>query len=250
MRRASDLRAFLGSGSLVRVLLPRQSATRTSSARVAILRLGLGSYRAKIQPGANRSLGRSPNRATAICGGYLWWGLIPCCGGSSIIRRNILGWRSSWHGDHSRWWPLRSPTRWPASPGHCWPAAATTERHGLRQRVSKKGWPTGGEVASVRSRTARVMMTLMRNGRDRRSENPLRATRGKNACFCLGPISGSHQGQQPKRLHSKAEYMAAPERFAETSDSFPLHRGRRPYMMRNGRDRRTKLFLLIEVKQT
>src|SRR5262245_19458962 len=155
MGRASDLRAFLGSGSLVRVLLPRQSATRTSSARVAILRLGLGSYRAKIQPGANRSLGRSPNRATAICGGYLWWGLIPCCGGSSIIRRNILGWRSSWHGDHSRWWPLRSPTRWPALPGHCWPAAATTERHGLRQRVSKKGWPTGGEVASVRSRTAR-----------------------------------------------------------------------------------------------
>jgi hypothetical protein len=24
--------------------------------------------------------------------------------------------------------------------------------------------------------------------------------------------------------------MAAPERFAEASDSFPLHRGRRPYM--------------------
>jgi len=86
------------------------------------------------------------------------------------------------------------------------------------------------EVASVRSRTARVMMTLMRNGRDRRSENPFRATRGKNACFCLGPISGSHQGQRPKRLHSKAGYMAAPERFAKTSDSFPLHRGRRPYM--------------------
>src|SRR5262249_62369820 len=81
MRRASGLRAFLGSGFLVRVLLPRQSATRTSSARVVILRLGLGSYRAKIQLGANRSLGRSPNRATAICGGYLWGGLIPCWGG-------------------------------------------------------------------------------------------------------------------------------------------------------------------------
>jgi len=26
-------------------------------------------------------------------------------------------------------------------------------------------------------------------------------------------------GQQPKRLHSKAGYMAAPERFAQTSDS-------------------------------
>src|ERR1700738_1420292 len=38
------------------------------------------------------------------------------------------------------------------------------------------GWPEEAirwenEVASVRSRSARVMMTLMRNGRDRRSEN-------------------------------------------------------------------------------
>src|SRR3984893_14119473 len=97
------------------------------------------------------------------------------------------------------------------------------------------GWPQEAirwenEVASVRSRTARVMMTLMRNGRDRRSENPRSATRGKNACLCLGPISGSHQGQQPQRLHSNAGYIAAPERFAKKSDSFPLHRGRRPYM--------------------
>src|SRR6476646_4045570 len=37
--------------------------------------------------------------------------------------------------------------------------------------------------------------------------------------FGWDPISGSHQGQQPKRLHSKAGYMAAPERFAETLDS-------------------------------
>src|SRR5262245_10232238 len=79
------------------------------------------------------------------------------------------------------------------------------------------------------------MKTLMRNGRDRRSENPLCATRGKSACLCLGPISGSHQGPQPERLHSEAEYMAAPERFAKTSDSFLLHCGRRPYMARSGR---------------
>src|SRR6516165_5180940 len=78
------------------------------------------------------------------------------------------------------------------------------------------------------------MKTLMRNGRDRRSENPRCATRGKSAYFWLGPISGSHQGPQPQRLHSEAGYMAAPERFADTPDSFPLHRGRRPYMMRNG----------------
>src|SRR5262249_53326866 len=59
----------------------------------------------------------------------------------------------------------------------------------------------------------------MRNGRDRRSENPRSATRGKSACFWLGPISGSHQGPQPERLHSEAGYMAAPERFAQPSDS-------------------------------
>src|SRR5262245_36237853 len=63
------------------------------------------------------------------------------------------------------------------------------------------------------------MKTLMRNGRDRRSDNPQRATRGKNACFCLGPISGSHQGPQPQRLHLEAGYMAAPERFAQPPDS-------------------------------
>ena len=53
----------------------------------------------------------------------------------------------------------------------------------------------------MRSRTARVMTTLMRNGRDRRSENPSGPTRYLSACYCPGPISGSHQGQQPLRLH-------------------------------------------------
>ena len=53
----------------------------------------------------------------------------------------------------------------------------------------------------MRSRTARVMTTLMRNGRDRRSENPSGPTRYLSACCCPGPISGSHQGQQPLRLH-------------------------------------------------
>ena len=77
----------------------------------------------------------------------------------------------------------------------------------------------------MRSQTARVMTTLMPNGRDCRSENPFRATRGKNACFCLGPISGSHQSPQPERLHSEAEYMTAPNDFAKTSDSFSCTAG-------------------------
>jgi hypothetical protein len=35
--------------------------------------------------------------------------------------------------------------------------------------------------------------------------------------------------------------MAAPERFAKRSDSFPLHRGRRPYMALDGSARASRL---------
>jgi hypothetical protein len=56
----------------------------------------------------------------------------------------------------------------------------------------------------------------MRNGQDRRSENPQWVTRIKSARKCLGPISGSHQGRRSKRPHSQAGYMTAPERFAES----------------------------------
>jgi hypothetical protein len=68
----------------------------------------------------------------------------------------------------------------------------------LRERASA-GISDPYEAAYVRSRTAGVMKTLMRNGRDRRTR--CGPSRGKNACSCLGPISGSHQGQRPQRLH-------------------------------------------------
>src|SRR6516165_2384183 len=66
------------------------------------------------------------------------------------------------------------------------------------------------------------MTTLMRSGRDRRSENPRCATRGKSACFWLGPISGLHQGPQPERLHLEAGYMTAPVSFREKVRFFSL----------------------------
>ena len=116
--------------------LPPRSQTRMPSGRGVILPPGLGSYRDKIQPGANRSLARSRNRVTAICGAFLWSGRIPCCGGPRRPRRNIRGWRSSWRGDRSRSWPLRSPTRWRAWPGRCWPGVAAIEY--LRSRQRKK----------------------------------------------------------------------------------------------------------------
>src|SRR5262245_8511577 len=67
-------------------------------------------------PGANRSLGRFPSRATATCGAFSWSVRIRYCGSPRRARRTIPGWRSFWHDDRSRSWLLRSPTRWRASP--------------------------------------------------------------------------------------------------------------------------------------
>src|SRR3974377_1752488 len=63
------------------------------------------------------------------------------------------------------------------------------------------------------------MTTLMRNGRDRRSGKPANVPGEQRARAPVwDPISGSHQGRRPQRPHSKAVYMAAPERFADMSD--------------------------------
>src|SRR3954469_8112534 len=46
----------------------------------------------------------------------------------------------------------------------------------------------------------------------------------------MGPISGSHQGPQPQRLHREAGYMAAPVSFREKGRVFPLQSGPLPDM--------------------
>src|SRR3954469_3039012 len=53
----------------------------------------------------------------------------------------------------------------------------------------------------------------------------------------MGPISGSHQGPQPQRLHREAGYMAAPVSFREKVRVFPLQSGRRPYMCHARKER-------------
>src|SRR6202451_4796326 len=60
------------------------------------------------------------------------------------------------------------------------------------------------------------MKTLMRNGRDGRSENPFWATAKKERVVMFGTDHRITSGPAAKRLHSKAGYMAAPERFAES----------------------------------
>src|SRR3984957_13209130 len=60
------------------------------------------------------------------------------------------------------------------------------------------------------------MKTLMRNGRDRRSENPLLGHAKKERVLLFGTDQRITSGPAAKRPHSKAEYMTAPERFADS----------------------------------
>jgi hypothetical protein len=73
------------------------------------------------------------------------------------------------------------------------------------------------------------MKTLMRNGRDRRSENPSLGHAKKERVSLFGTDQRITSWPAARRPRSKAEYMTAPERFAD-SLRFLLHRGRRPYM--------------------
>src|SRR5262245_29424774 len=79
------------------------------------------------------------------------------------------------------------------------------------------------------------MKTLMRNGRDRRSENPSLGHAKQERVSLFGTDQRITSGPAARRPHSKAEYMTAPERFADSR--FLLHRGRRPYMTPTGPER-------------
>jgi hypothetical protein len=62
------------------------------------------------------------------------------------------------------------------------------------------------------------MKIMMRNGRDRRSENPFWATAKKERVVLVGTDQRITSGPAAKRLRSKAGYMAAPERFADSQN--------------------------------
>src|SRR6476660_5481245 len=60
------------------------------------------------------------------------------------------------------------------------------------------------------------MKTLMRNGRDRRSENPFLGHAKKERVGLFGTDQRITSGPAARRPHSKAEYMTAPESFADS----------------------------------
>src|SRR4051812_35033097 len=60
------------------------------------------------------------------------------------------------------------------------------------------------------------MKTLMRNGRDRRLENPFLGHAKKERVSLFGTDQRITSGPAARRPHSKAEYMTAPERFADS----------------------------------
>src|SRR5712672_4263602 len=60
------------------------------------------------------------------------------------------------------------------------------------------------------------MKTLMRNGRDRRSENPFLGHARKERVVLFGTDQRITSWPAARRPRSKAEYMTAPERFADS----------------------------------
>ena len=96
-------------------------------------------------------------------------------------------------------------------------------------------------VASVRPRTAGVMKTLMRNGRDRRSENPLLGHAKIERVLLIGTDQRITSGPAAKRPHPKAEYMTAPERFAD---------GQIPLAPRRARSRQLPNAQIAQYRQT
>src|SRR5258707_454729 len=68
-------------------------------------------------------------------------------------------------------------------------------------------------------------IVAMRNGRDRRSENPFLGHARKERVSLFGTDQRITSGPAATRLHSKAEYMTGPERFADSQSPLaPLTR--------------------------
>ena len=109
----------------------------------------LGLVPRQIRPAANRNLGRSPNRAIAIC--VASWSSVRMrsCGVPASIPKNIRGSHSSWRGVRLRSSRSRWPTKWRASLGPCWPRVEPTGRLSSRQREKVRQWED--ELASMRS---------------------------------------------------------------------------------------------------
>ena len=90
---------------------------------------------------------------------------------------------------------------------------------------AERGYRWENEVSSVRPRTARVMTTLMRNGRDRRSENPILGHARKERVLLTGTDqritswpAATAAASQPRETSEReqAEYMAAHDPFADS----------------------------------
>ena len=180
--------------------------------------------------GASRSSDRSPSREIATCGVFSSSGRSLCCGAPRRIPGSIPGSRNSWRGDPSRSWRWRSPTRWRAWPGRCWPMVAPIGRLSLL-KLSKRG--------SARKRRGDVTAFTNCRGDEDIDAKRSRPSIGKPVFGSIArkervSLFGTDQritsGPAARRPHSKAQTRPHPN--ASLIVRFLLHRGRRPYMTR------------------
>src|SRR5215813_10564391 len=97
------------------------------------------------------------------------------------------------------------------------------------------------------------MKTLMRNGRDRRSENPSLGHAKQERVSLFGTDQRITSGPAARRPHSKAEYMTAPERFADSqiplaSRAPSIHDPLRPFGPSGPLHRSTSIFRTIQAR--
>jgi hypothetical protein len=98
----------------------------------------------------------------------------------------------------------------------------------------------------VRSRTAGVMTTLMRNGRDRRSGKPVKCHAILERVRLFGTRSADYI-----RASGQSGRIQRPNTWLHPNASlkgqiFPLHRGRRPYVALSGHSNRTRACPLLD----
>jgi len=98
-------------------------------------------YRSSTPPEGSRSCWGSANAETAICGGFLCMGPVPCCSAGKNSRQDsVRGWVSSLRVLTATSWRSRWPTRWLASYGRCSPKARRIARRRCWQAQLMQ-WP-------------------------------------------------------------------------------------------------------------
>jgi transposase len=116
--------------------------------------------------------------------------------------------------------------------GQGWHLSSACARGSVREAIRCEG-----EVASVRFMNCKGDDGLMRNGRDRRSENPRMCHARKERVLLFGTDQRITSGPAARTAAFRGRIHGCTRTISLKRQIFLLHRGRRPYMALRGRPR-------------